>query len=214
MMINGVWFDNITCPRCRKRHPENITCKYAKSVADENKEEREKERERQGLEDLLAAEGGECAAQAPAAWLTRSRRGGAIYSTAHDQQQDAYDDAHAERIAGVDAVEVLPLYLDLRGNGEKGVCEVPPDAGYPWFGCGECDTTFGCYEGEARCIRLLPLTAQEPVAKLHDETIGEIAQIAGLIDAGETGQAYDICKGLAEYHHQEAASIRRKEKVG
>ena len=98
-----------------------------------------------------------------------------------------------------------------RGKAERGMCEVPPDAGYPWFGCGECDTTFGCYEGEARCIRLLPLTAQEPVAKLHDETIGEIAQIAGLIDAGETGQAYDICKGLAEYHHQEAASIRRKE---
>jgi len=57
--------------------------------------------------------------QEPDAWLTRSSRGGAIYSTAHDQQQDAYDDAHAERIAGVDAVEVLPLYLDLRGKEGK-----------------------------------------------------------------------------------------------
>ena len=69
-----------------------------------------------GFHDVAEFYKDEITAQEPDAWLTRSSRGGAIYSTAHDQQQDAYDDAHAERIAGVDAVEVLPLYLDLRGK--------------------------------------------------------------------------------------------------
>jgi len=58
-------------------------------------------------------------AQEPDAWLTRSRWQSVIYSTAHVRREEAEADADAERIAGVDAVEVLPLYLDLRGKEGK-----------------------------------------------------------------------------------------------
>ena len=29
----------------------------------------------------------------------------------------------------------------------------PPFA-HPWVGCGECDVSFSCHNGESRCIRL------------------------------------------------------------
>jgi LmbE family N-acetylglucosaminyl deacetylase len=33
MMVNGVWYDNMTCPRCRHRHPGHITCNDATQLA-------------------------------------------------------------------------------------------------------------------------------------------------------------------------------------
>jgi hypothetical protein len=33
MMIHGTWFENITCPKCRYRHPALITCSYAAELA-------------------------------------------------------------------------------------------------------------------------------------------------------------------------------------
>ena len=43
-----------------------------------------------------------------------------------------------------------------------------------WTGCGECDCTFPCHNGEARCIRLTPKQEQEPIGWLDgDETLAE-----------------------------------------
>lgn len=33
MIIDGVWVDNITCKRCRRRHPASVTCEVAREVA-------------------------------------------------------------------------------------------------------------------------------------------------------------------------------------
>lgn len=33
MMINGTWEENITCPRCRARHPARLTCLEAGAFA-------------------------------------------------------------------------------------------------------------------------------------------------------------------------------------
>jgi hypothetical protein len=41
MLINGEWKDNITCPICKFRHPSELSCKEAESVALEAKIERE-----------------------------------------------------------------------------------------------------------------------------------------------------------------------------
>ena len=37
MMVNGKWMDNITCPRCRFRHPSELTCEEARLAAQEGK---------------------------------------------------------------------------------------------------------------------------------------------------------------------------------
>lgn len=41
MLVEGKWLDNITCPKCRNRHPKEITCEQAKAIADKQREERE-----------------------------------------------------------------------------------------------------------------------------------------------------------------------------
>lgn len=39
MLIFGKWKDNITCKRCRYRHPADVTCKLAREVAHANRRE-------------------------------------------------------------------------------------------------------------------------------------------------------------------------------
>lgn len=39
MMVNGVWRPNITCPRCRFRHPAELHCAEAERIAQEGKPE-------------------------------------------------------------------------------------------------------------------------------------------------------------------------------
>jgi len=34
MLINGVWHNNITCPKCKYRHPEVVSCSTAAFVAE------------------------------------------------------------------------------------------------------------------------------------------------------------------------------------
>lgn len=36
MVINGIHYPNITCPRCRYRHPVGISCRIAKEIAAQN----------------------------------------------------------------------------------------------------------------------------------------------------------------------------------
>lgn len=33
MIIDGVWMENITCRKCRRRHPAGVTCALAREVA-------------------------------------------------------------------------------------------------------------------------------------------------------------------------------------
>jgi hypothetical protein len=33
MMVDGVHMDNITCPNCKFRHPQSLTCEQARSIA-------------------------------------------------------------------------------------------------------------------------------------------------------------------------------------
>ena len=33
MMINGTWYENITCPNCKRRHPAHIACGTAGQIA-------------------------------------------------------------------------------------------------------------------------------------------------------------------------------------
>lgn len=37
MLINGEWLPNITCPRCRFRHPAQLHCREAEAHAQANK---------------------------------------------------------------------------------------------------------------------------------------------------------------------------------
>ncbi len=37
MIINGVWKENITCPRCKYRHPPEFTCAEADAHARKSK---------------------------------------------------------------------------------------------------------------------------------------------------------------------------------
>lgn len=39
MMVNGVWYENITCLRCKRRHPAELSCAEAKAIAAKNKPE-------------------------------------------------------------------------------------------------------------------------------------------------------------------------------
>lgn len=41
MNVNGKWFENITCKKCRNRHPAELSCEESKKIADEMKLERE-----------------------------------------------------------------------------------------------------------------------------------------------------------------------------
>lgn len=54
MMVLGVWHDNITCPKCRFRHPAILTCKLAKAHAEAAREEAIKRRmEEAELDSIL-----------------------------------------------------------------------------------------------------------------------------------------------------------------
>ena len=33
MMVDGMWMTNVTCPRCRHRHPAELSCEAARSYA-------------------------------------------------------------------------------------------------------------------------------------------------------------------------------------
>jgi hypothetical protein len=35
MMVDGKWINNITCPRCKHRHPAGLTCSEARAISDE-----------------------------------------------------------------------------------------------------------------------------------------------------------------------------------
>jgi hypothetical protein len=42
MIINGKWYDNITCKSCKARHPAHISCDEAKQIAEQQKVARDK----------------------------------------------------------------------------------------------------------------------------------------------------------------------------
>lgn len=41
MLVNGVWIDNITCPRCRRRHPAELSCDSARLSAESTRRKRQ-----------------------------------------------------------------------------------------------------------------------------------------------------------------------------
>lgn len=43
MMVDGKWLDNITCKRCRRRHPAEISCARAKEIAAQAAKERDEQ---------------------------------------------------------------------------------------------------------------------------------------------------------------------------
>ncbi len=49
-----------------------------------------------------------------------------------------------------------------------------------WHGCGECDASFSCHQGRARCLRLEPLDA----ATALNEAIDLVVDLGGAIDEG------------------------------
>jgi hypothetical protein len=40
MMINGKWYDNISCPKCRYRHPAGLSCHAAAAAAQIDRDRR------------------------------------------------------------------------------------------------------------------------------------------------------------------------------
>jgi hypothetical protein len=42
MLIDGIWHDNITCPRCKHRHPALLSCIAARELATAAQQERER----------------------------------------------------------------------------------------------------------------------------------------------------------------------------
>lgn len=43
MLINGQWVDNVTCPRCKQRHPAITSCAEAQQLAEVYAREREEQ---------------------------------------------------------------------------------------------------------------------------------------------------------------------------
>lgn len=41
MLINGVLYENITCPQCKHRHPKEFSCSYSAEVARRAKDTRQ-----------------------------------------------------------------------------------------------------------------------------------------------------------------------------
>ena len=82
------------------------------------------------------------------------------------------------RIAALEA-EIAALHAEIDDCHRRMIQMQPAMSESVWTGCGDCDCSFACHDGEARCIRMPLLPPREP---LTSDRVFEIWERAAQID--------------------------------